>query len=109
MRFLILFSLLFSVNAFSAQGNNCLITTQIDFGATTTSAKVSSTNSYRKCLILQNLSASIVYVKFGSAHTGTENLQVGANSRWEPLVIPTGAIWLKSAAGNASIVVIEGR
>ena len=105
-----LWILLFSSSVFAGPINNCTFFTQTDFGATTVSTKALSAMPNRKCLILQNHNkgASIVYVKFDSAHTGIEGFEMGASTVFQPIYIPTNSIYLKSSAGGVSTTILEG-
>lgn len=86
---------------------NCKITSQVDRSATTSSTRVLASNPSRKCLVFQVHGSSTVYIKFGSAHSGTEGISV-SNAFWEPVIIPTGAVYLKSSAGVVTTTVLEG-
>lgn len=112
MKLLFILSLLF-VSAAQAQTYNCIVTRQTDFGTSTVSHIVLNKNAARRCLIVQNHAgsgSSVVYVKFGSAHTGTEGLVVAGNSTtWEAIHVPTGSMYLKAVPGGHSVTVIEGQ
>lgn len=100
--------MVFSVSVFAASPN-CKITTQTDVTVTTASTMALATASTRKCLIIKNQSSgSVLHIKFGSAHSGTEGLTVPAVTIWEPVTPPTGSVYLRSPAGVTTATVIEG-
>lgn len=101
--------LLFAVRANAVQGNSCVITTQTDFSATTVSTRALLSSPYRKCLVFQNNGASTIYIKFTSAHTGTENYLLGTGATWQPIIIPTNAVYIKSPLGTVPVTILEGR
>lgn len=106
MRFLLLLTLL--IPSF-AQAYNCKITSQADAAVITTSALIIAKQNNRKCLILENKDAAInVYVKFGSAHSGTEGLLLRANTRWEAMIPPHEDVYLKSASGVPTVGFMAG-
>lgn len=93
-----------------AETYNCTYFTQTDVGATTVSVNFLPIRKDRRCIAIQNHSgASTLYIKFDSAHTGTENLTLGAGSTWEPVVIPVNKIYLRSSAGSVTTTILEGR
>ena len=101
---------IFSVSAQAVQGDSCVITTQTDFGATTVSIRALSTSPYRKCLVFQMKGATTAYIKFGSAHTGTEGVAIsGASTFWMPIIVPINSVYIKSSAGTVPVVILEGR
>lgn len=107
----ILLMLLISSAAF-AQTYNCKVTVQSDVTTSTTSATGVPlyANASRRCLILENKDAAIkVYVKFGSAHSGTEGLVLQPNARWEAITPPGQSIFLKAASGTPVVGVISGQ
>lgn len=85
---------------------NCKIKTQTDVAVTGTSTLALAANSHRRCLVFQAHGSSTVYIKFGAVHTGTEGISI-SNAFWEPAIVPTGSVYLKSSA-NISTTVIEG-
>ena len=101
--------LLFAVRANAVQGNSCVVTYQADFGATTVSTRALLSSPYRKCLVFQNNGASTVYIKFTSAHTGTENYLLTTGATWQPIIIPTNAVYIKSAAGTVNVTILDGK
>lgn len=113
MRSLLLLIAIFTADPAFAQFYNCGITTQTDLGFTTVSTLALAKNKDRKCLIFQNHAAagsSVVYIKFNSAHTGTEGFVLaGASTTWEPIHVPIGDVYMKSVPGGYSVTIIEGR
>lgn len=109
MKLLLFLIIIFSVRANAVQGNSCVVTGQADFGATTVSTRALLSSPYRKCLVFQNNGASTVYIKFTSAHTGTENYLLTTGATWQPIIIPTNAVYIKSSAGVVPVTILEGR
>lgn len=108
MKTILLLLTLLSSSAF-AQLNNCKILTQTALGATTTSVIGLASRSSRRCLIIQNISAaSTIYIKFDSAHTGTEGLNLSAGTIWAPIIVPMNSIYIKGSAGNVSATILSG-
>lgn len=100
--------MIFTVNTWAASPN-CKIVTQTDWGVTTTSTFRVAANASRKCLWIKNhASSSVLHIKFGSAHTGTEGLTIPAATIWEPITPPTASIYFKAPAGTFSTTIIEG-
>lgn len=87
----------------------CRITSQTDFSARPTSASALSETRARKCLVFQNNGASTVYIKFDSAHSGTENYSLASGATWMPIVCPVNAVYIRSAAGTVLTTVLEGK
>lgn len=109
MKLLFMFIVLFSVSAFSAGEQNCSIVTQTEFGATTVSVKALNARPYRRCLVFQVKSASTAYIKFGGAHSGTEGISInGASTFWQPVIIPTNSVYIRSSAGAVPVTILEG-
>lgn len=106
MKLLLVFLVLFSV---SAKAETCRITYQADVGATTVSVKMRSETHDRKCLIIQNQGSSVIYIKYDTAHTGTENFQLAGGATFAPIIIPVNAIFIKSAAGSVTTTILEGK
>lgn len=75
----------------------------------TSSISVASASHLRRYLIVQNRGTVDCYLKFDSAHSGTEGLLLQANGVYEPYVVPTNEIYMKCALGTQSISVYEGR
>lgn len=106
MKLLIIFCLLISATALAEV---CRIQTQQDFSASTVSIQARPESRSRKCLVYQNNGLSTVYIRYTSAHTGTENFTMASGSRWDPIIIPVNAIFIKSAAGVVPVTIIEGQ
>lgn len=82
---------------------------QIALDVTTSNVVALQQNINRVYLLVQNLGASIVYLKVGSAITALEGVQIPANGgSVEFSVSPTDEIDLKSSLGTDSVIIIEG-
>lgn len=84
------------------------IKSQSDVTATTVSTSVAAAEPSRGYLLIQNKGAVNVYLKFGSAHSGTEGILIVPGGNWEPPQVPTDAIYLKSASSTAVVQILEG-
>lgn len=101
---LLLLFLLVTMDAFGASG----IKTQTTANASGTSTLLLAENRSRNYILIQNRGATNVYIKFNSAHSGTEGIEIVAGGNWEPPEAPKNAIYMKSASGTPSITTIEG-
>lgn len=84
------------------------ITTQSEVTTSTTSTEALAANPKRRYLRVVNKGAETVYLKFGSASTGTIGLPLATTVTYEPSVVPTDAIFLKAASNTPVVLVIEG-
>ena len=103
LRLLFLSSILVATPSWAA----CLIGTTTAVSATTTSALLLAANRKRCGLLLVNDGAVTVYVKPGSALTGTEGVPIIASGNWEPYRMFGDALYIKAASGTQSVRVIE--
>lgn len=76
----------------------------------TTSTKILDAKTSRNYLLIQNNDASIsVYLKFAAAHgVGEKFIVIPPGGNYEPLTVPTDAIYMKSASGVPVVTVIYG-
>jgi hypothetical protein len=82
---------------------------QVEVTATTTSTLAVSADKFRNYLLIQNKGSVGVYVKFGSASTGTEGVYIIAGGNYEPFQSPTSAVYVKSASSTSDLTIITGR
>lgn len=82
--------------------------TQTQVSVTTTSAVLLAANTYRNYLLVVNRGASAVYLKFGSAHAGTEGVTVPVGGNYEPSFPIVDSIYAVAAAGTDTVDVLEG-
>jgi len=108
LAFVLTFLLSAEVFALSGGTVNCKITTQTDKSASTVSTKVLNADSTRRCLVIQNQGSSIVYIKFDSAHSSTENMQLAGGAIWQPIIIPINAIYIKTSSGVVTTTILSG-
>lgn len=109
LTFLIGTMVLISQPAHGALTTNCKYTTQVDVTTSTTSTQGLANDAMRKCLVLTNKDAAItVYVKFITAHSGTEGIWLLGNTRIEFQNVPIGAIFFKSASGAPVVGIMSG-
>lgn len=107
MKFFVYLLLLFSSVGHAAVGDNSKVQSQTTVTATVTSTLGVAENKYRRYLILQNVGSYTVYVKFGSAHSGTEGVWLVPGGVYEPIKPPIGAIYFKSASSTSDVNVID--
>lgn len=105
---LVLLVLLFA-GAVSANDGPINLQTQSDVSVTTTSAAHVSASSSRRYLLIQNKGSTSIYVKFGSAHSASEGIEIIAGGNFESLKPPIDAIYLKSASGTQTVAVLTGK
>lgn len=103
----LLFSLMFSVVAVAAPADRVDITHTEESVDGTTGLHLAA-NPTRNYLLLQNKGSASVYVKFGSAHSGTEGIELAAGQSYEPIKAPADAIYMKSASGTQTVLTAEG-
>lgn len=84
------------------------IKTQDSFTATTVSSKVLDEEPYRIYLLCQNNGAVSVNLKFESAHVASEGIIIPSGGYYEPVIAPSGAVYLKAASGSADVACTEG-
>jgi hypothetical protein len=108
MKLVIILTLLFGSFAHAASGDSVKIQTQTVVTATGTSTLALAANSYRRYLLLQNNGSTTVYVKFGSAHSGSEGVWILPGGNYEPIKAPIGAIYLKTASSTDDVTIIDG-
>jgi len=109
MKYLILL-LMFLPSAAFAGGFQVTMNEQYTATATVTSAQILIPSQQRYYLLIQNLSTTVnVIVKFGSAQTGTEGIQIPPGGNYEVREGVTDSLWVRSASSTAPIVVFGGQ
>jgi hypothetical protein len=100
---------LFAIIAVSAAQAGVDVQSLTSFTATTTSTVALAQNTQRKYLLVQNRGAVSVYLKFDSAHSGTEGITVSAGGNYtEACSAPTDSIFIRSDSSTALVTVYEG-
>jgi len=102
-----LLCLLWGISTWASLSGSVLSSQQFQT-VTTTSTQYLALNISRAHLIVQNNGSTNVLLKFGSAHSASEGLVIIPGGNYEPNIPPTAAIFLKSASGSNSVVIIEG-
>lgn len=76
---------------------------------TSTAALLDAANTGRKYLAIQNNSVTgTVYLGFAAGVTAANGIKVVPGGFWEPLCVPTGAIYaIGDIASNPNIVIVE--
>ena len=75
---------------------------------TSTSTQELAQDNLRAYLLIVNNGAVPVYVKFGSAQTGTEGVAIPAGGNYEPYHAPANSVWMDTASSTASCTIIQG-
>lgn len=81
---------------------------QTELTATTTSTKYLENNSLRNYLLIVNKGSVTIYVKFGSASTGTDGVPIVAGGNYEPFEAPIDSVYIKSSSGSQPVLIFEG-
>ncbi len=106
MKFLVLLLTLFTLNA---PANNILFGPPVAGTATVTSTQVMAKNSLRTYLIILNTGSNSMYVKFGSAQSGTEGILIPAGWNYEPDLAPSNSVWVVTASSTTSYTIMQGQ
>jgi hypothetical protein len=86
-----------------------VIVNSADIEVTSVSSQKLPRNLNRKYLLIVNKGTQIIYVKYDSAHTGTEGIPIPVGGNYEPWIAPTNAIFMRSASGSQNVQVTEGQ
>lgn len=83
---------------------------QFTFSATTTSTVAVSANQSRGYLIIQNSCAStdLITVVLRNIESAGNGIQLQPCGTYEFVKVPTNSVWLKSASGTQTAIIIEG-
>lgn len=84
------------------------ISAQVTYTASATSVQVFPANLKRNFLAISKPAAGEISIKFDSAHTGDEGLEITGT---EPIIldtVPVNSIWLKATSGTPDVTFIEG-
>lgn len=74
------------------------------------SIELSGENKNRRYLLIQNNSASDFYVSFGVESSANRSIIIKANGGYyEPIRVPTNAIYINAASSGAAGILVEGR
>ncbi len=109
-----LLALLLFIPATSFGLDNCRITRQTVFGATTVNTIAIPAKGNRRCLAIENVSnnTNIVHIGFNGIDNVNGKISLGSSVVWMPIVPPMNAIWLKAsnmAAGTSVLTtILEG-
>lgn len=105
---LFLFIMLFSSLSFAQTLNNCRITNQSLFGATTIATQGLPMKANRRCLVIQNATAgTTIYVTFDSSATPTSaGVALTGGTIWAPSVIPMNAIFISSGSAKGGTTML---
>jgi len=97
----------------AAQTYNCKVTSQQELTATVTSTRVLAAKAMRRCLVISNkgFSTRNLWVNFDSATAaGTSTgILIPPSTSWEPIIIPTNSIYIRTNAGTEGVNVSEGQ
>lgn len=102
----VLFLLAPSLASAALVGNT--LKSQLSVNLTTASTLELPANISRAYLLIQNLGTDFVLVKFGSAISSTEGIQIVPGGNYEPNSPSLSAVYMKSNSGTQPIMIIEG-
>lgn len=110
MKLLLILAIVMTSSIVTAAGFNEQFTLnqQVAVSVTGTAALVLSQSMRRGYLMVQNNGSQTVYVKLGSTISGSEGIVLIAGASYEFTTAPTDSVYMKSASGTQSVVVIEG-
>ena len=103
---LLLITLAFVPFIFAGSPQSVSVMTSASIG--TASAVALAANGNRGYLLIQNNGSVTCQVKFGSAITSTEGVQLTAGQYYEPWVAPKEAVYMKCAGAATPIQLVEG-
>lgn len=94
----------------TASANYYMFSAPVTGTATSTSTKVLNQNNLRSYLIIINNSSTVtLYVKFGSAQSGTEGVTIPPLGNYEPFKAPANSVYLDTASSTAAYTIIQGQ
>jgi hypothetical protein len=94
----------------TARANQVLFGPPHVVGITATSTAIRPKNSLRTYLIIQNIGALPVVVKFGSIQDdATDGVVIPAGGNYEPFLAPANSVWIRTASSTSTVVLIEGQ
>ena len=94
MKILLIFALVtLSANAAFKTQN------QISGTATNTTTKILDKLEYRTYLVCMNTGSNPLFLKLGSAQSGTEGLKLNEGATWEPNLAPKDSILVRASSG----------
>lgn len=107
--FLILSYFFISAPAYTAvhTPEQFVLKTQSDNALTTTSTQVLAENLARAYLIIQNKGSVSIIMHLVTLHA-SEGVEIPAGGNYEPMRVPTSAIFLKASSGTSTAAIIEG-
>ncbi len=111
MKILLGLLLLFSINANATleTQSRCYIDTsnQITASGIGTLSIVASAN--RGCLFVSNKSSSLkVYLNPIASTSATDGIEIGTNTTFQPVIVPTNGFYIDTTGGNAAVTIESG-
>lgn len=102
MKILLAFFFLF---CFSARAEHCGVVDPLsgEFTATTTDQILLARDDFRKGFLFVNKGLVTVYLKYNSAQSGTQGIEIPAGGNFEPLVTPQDEIHIRAASGTSAV------
>lgn len=76
--------------------------------ATTSSLEQLAQNQYRALLYIENKGPDEAYIKFDSAHSGSEGITLSSGESLNLAPAPINSVYVKSAT-TSSIIIVEGQ
>lgn len=78
----------------------------VQYSATSAGGLALASDNARKYLLVQNRGAGSVYLKFDSAPSTNEGIEISAGGNYEPYMVPFNAVYLKSASASSQAITI---
>ncbi len=109
MKFILIFLILSLPFQALAVSDKTGLVNQTSVSVTGTSTLILARNELRNYLLIQNVGTDTIIVKFNSAQSGSEGIQIPAGGNYEPGKVPVESVWIESAAGTQATTVLEGQ
>lgn len=111
MKILIALLMVFSVPAWGRLDTQrrCYVDTMKTANATGAGASFAIASANRSCLVISNKSTSLkVYYTTIASTTVGDGIEIGANSTFQPTIVPTNAVILHTTGDAAAVTVFSG-
>jgi hypothetical protein len=82
--------------------------TNTGFVVQTASQLLTTGNPFRSYLLIQNKSASNIFVSFGKSADTFNGVLIEAGGNYEPFIVPVNDVYVIGSAVNLSIMIVEG-
>lgn len=93
----------------SARAEIISIRNQGEVTATTTAQQLVAANMRRKYLLVQNKGSRTIYLKFETAPTGTQGIEIPPGGNYESVDMPISPAFVKTNSGSSAVFFMEGQ